>query len=333
MPTVFIYELITAGGLFAVEGSPAPSGSLLREGMGMLSTIVEDFAAIDDVDVVVLRDARLEPFSCPGRQSVVADAEGEREAFLQQAKSCDFTMVIAPEFDRLMLDRTLWAEDAGATLLSPGSRFVEIASCKWRCFQRWREAGVSTIDTFQVADAASWHHLRGVPVVCKPSDGAGSDGVVSRISGRHLPDEILRSEKYLIQPKVFGDPLSCSIVGNGDDFVLLPPSIQKLKKDFKYHGGRLPVSLELAGRAYHLTRKAITAMPSFTGYAGLDMILGPCPDGSEDFAFDLNPRLTSSYLGLRQYLRNNLAKAMLDAAAGISFEPVTVDRDVDFEIL
>ena len=56
-------------------------------------------------------------------------------------------------------------------------------------------------------------------------------------------------------------------------------------------------------------------LPSTVGYVGIDMILGP--DGPEsDVVLELNPRLTTSYLGLRQLARGNLAEAMLAAATG-----------------
>ena len=61
-------------------------------------------------------------------------------------------------------------------------------------------------------------------------------------------------------------------------------------------------------------------LPPTVGYVGMDMILGP--EGPEsDVVLELNPRLTTSYLGLRQLARANLAAAMLAAVAG---QPVHV---------
>ncbi|QDU75192.1 carbamoyl phosphate synthase-like protein [Bremerella volcania] len=332
--SVFVYELITGGGLYCVPGSPAPSGSLLKEGTAMLAAVVDDFAAIDGLKVTVLRDSRLPTLSVAASQQITVEGpEGERTAFHDAVKSTEATLVIAPEFDGLHYERTKWAEEDGAFLLSPDSTFVEQASCKWKCFQRWRDASVRTIDTFQVHQRSTWEHLLDLPVVTKPSDGAGSEGVLSWNAGFEVNGQFVDSEKYLIQPKVYGDAVSCAALGNGADFFLLPAAFQTLDKDLKYHGGSLPIPLDLNVRAHRLAAQAIRAMPPFRGYVGLDMILGPSPEGKEDVAVDLNPRLTSSYVGLRLLLKNNLAQAMLDVVAGRDFEPRVGCGEVDFEIL
>ncbi len=69
------------------------------------------------------------------------------------------------------------------------------------------------------------------------------------------------------------------------------------------------------------------------GYLGVDLILGDHDDGSRDFVIEINPRLTTSYVGLRAASRSNLAQAMLDVAGGrlptLSFhnEPIEFDAD------
>ncbi|WDI42368.1 ATP-grasp domain-containing protein [Bremerella sp. P1] len=332
--SVFVYELITGGGLYSVPGSPAPSGSLLKEGTAMLAAVVEDFAAIEGMSVTVLRDSRLPTLSVAAAEQIAVEGiEGERAAFRDAVKSTQATLVIAPEFDGLHLARTQWAEDDGAFLISPEANFVEQAACKWTCFQRWRDASVRTIDTFQVSERSSWEHLLDLPVVTKPSDGAGSEGVLSWNAGFEINGALINSEKYLIQPKAVGRAVSCSALGDGTEFFLLPAAYQSLDKDLKYHGGSLPIRTELNVRAHRLAAQAIRAMPPFRGYVGLDMILGPCPEGTDDVAVDLNPRLTSSYVGLRLLLKNNLAQAMLDVASGQPFELRLGCGKVDFEIL
>ncbi|RCS55970.1 ATP-grasp domain-containing protein [Bremerella cremea] len=331
--TVFIYELITGGGLFAVDGAPAPSGSLLHEGTAMLAAVAEDFSAIAGTSVTILRDQRIEPLSVSATQQIaVRSAAEEREAFRTAVRETDATLIIAPEFDGLLLERTLWAEEEDAWLLSPNSTFVEVATCKWKTFQVWQTAGVPTIETHFLADSASWQHLREVEVVTKPRDGAGSEEVLCWKMGKQVEAQLPLNERILIQPKVYGTAISCAIFGSGVDIVPLPAGYQRLSKDLKYHGGRLPLPEAFNERAHRLTGQAIRSFPPFRGYVGLDMILGPCPEGTEDVAVEINPRLTSSYVGLRLLLKNNLAQAMLDVAAGKAFVPQPGCGDVDFEI-
>jgi predicted ATP-grasp superfamily ATP-dependent carboligase len=57
-------------------------------------------------------------------------------------------------------------------------------------------------------------------------------------------------------------------------------------------------------------------LPPTIGYVGIDLILGEAEDGSQDYVIEINPRLTTSYVGLRALSNTNLAQAMLDVAQG-----------------
>jgi predicted ATP-grasp superfamily ATP-dependent carboligase len=96
----------------------------------------------------------------------------------------------------------------------------------------------------------------------------------------------------------------------------LPPCEQRLSADgrFSYLGGRLPLAPALAARAISLGRRALAALPQALGYVGLDLVLGGDPDGGQDVVIEVNPRLTTSYIGLRGAAESNLAQAMLDIA-------------------
>jgi predicted ATP-grasp superfamily ATP-dependent carboligase len=50
------------------------------------------------------------------------------------------------------------------------------------------------------------------------------------------------------------------------------------------------------------------------GYIGVDMVVGRSE--AEDAVIEINPRLTTSYVGLRTICQENLAQAMLDVACG-----------------
>ena len=80
--------------------------------------------------------------------------------------------------------------------------------------------------------------------------------------------------------------------------------------------GRLPLSQPWRNRAERLAQKAIRALPGAWGFVGVDLILGNAEDGSRDVVLEVNPRLTTSYVGLRQLLDQNLAEIMLCLAEG-----------------
>jgi predicted ATP-grasp superfamily ATP-dependent carboligase len=62
-----------------------------------------------------------------------------------------------------------------------------------------------------------------------------------------------------------------------------------------------------------LGRRAIEAVPGLKGYVGVDLVLA---DDGADQVIEINPRLTTSYLGLRALAETNLAEAMLAIATG-----------------
>jgi predicted ATP-grasp superfamily ATP-dependent carboligase len=79
----------------------------------------------------------------------------------------------------------------------------------------------------------------------------------------------------------------------------------------QYHGGSVPIPPELSIRARSVASAAIASIPGLFGYVGVDVLLG-----EQDMAIEINPRLTTSYIGLRQLSKTNLAEAMLRVVLG-----------------
>jgi predicted ATP-grasp superfamily ATP-dependent carboligase len=98
----------------------------------------------------------------------------------------------------------------------------------------------------------------------------------------------------------------------------LPPCRQLLSDDGRFHylGGECPLSDNLAARAQRLAARAVGMVPGLRGYVGVDLVLGDAADDSRDQIIEINPRLTTSYIGLRTLAGGNLAKAILAAAMG-----------------
>jgi hypothetical protein len=124
----------------------------------------------------------------------------------------------------------------------------------------------------------------------------------------------------IVQPRVDGTSGSVAFVIGDNRRVALRPVEQLLSTDgrFQYLGGRIPLANELSARAISLAEKAIECVPGLFGYVGVDVVLGS--DG-RDWAIEINPRLTTSYVGLRAATRTNLAKVLLGVATG-DFIPI-----------
>jgi predicted ATP-grasp superfamily ATP-dependent carboligase len=127
-----------------------------------------------------------------------------------------------------------------------------------------------------------------------------------------------------------GTAASVAFLCGPEACIPLPPCGQQLDDGFHYLGGWLPLAPALARRATRLAQKAIQSLPEPLGYVGLDLVLGRQEDGRGDVVIEINPRLTTSYIGLRAACRENLAEAMLAIATGRPYNLTFRDELIQF---
>lgn len=327
---VFLYEFVTGGGFLGAAWQHVPL-SLQREGAAMLAALAADFAAVDGVEVSILRDGRCPDLCVPGVQvQIVHSCEEERRSFDELAGVCDLTLVIAPESENHLLHRCRQVVSAGGRLLGPSLDLVALASDKHATALHLAAAGVPVPQGVVVQPRDRHLPQISYPAVGKPRLGAGSQGVC------FLPDRDAAREwqSRLTEPSRLerycpGIAASVAFVCGPSGIYPLAPCRQHLGSDerFAYLGGSCPLPEPLACRAVELARRAVVALPGPQGYVGVDLVLGDAADGGEDVAIEVNPRVTTSYIGLRQAAApcTNLAAAMLDVLGGrpprLSFRP------------
>ncbi len=326
----FLYEWVTGGGLVEEPG-PLP-GSLLTEGAAMLTALAADFLAIDGGRVSVLRDIRADDLVLPGCEAVeVHSREHQREEFAQLAAEADHTLVIAPEIDNVLLQSNVMAREAGGRLLAAEDPFVELASDKHLTAERLAKAGVPVPEAILLeADHERLPADFSYPAVLKPVHGAGSQHTMLVASARDETPPYCwprRLERFYA-----GIAASVSFLCGPAHRVPLPACRQHLAGDgrFTYTGGSRLLESELARRATALADRALEALPPALGYVGVDLVLGKSADGCEDVVVEVNPRLTTSYVGLRAIAQDNLAAAMLENAAGRVVSPRFSDHAIEF---
>jgi predicted ATP-grasp superfamily ATP-dependent carboligase len=288
----------------------------------MLSAVLEDFARIPGVEVMSLLHEGHD-LGGEGRPWQWVRAAREEPAFRDLARSSDFTLVIAPEFDDLLLTRCRWVKEAGGRLMGPDLEAIRLTGDKAAVARYLPWHGVPTPECRPFAPDLPVPPLP-FPLVCKPRHGAGSIATFlvrtpdqwSRFAERAREEGPER--ECVVQPFVPGQPASVAWLVGHKQAVPLLPATQELSDDGRLHyrGCRLPLPSPLAERALRLTRRAVDVVPGLCGYVGVDLVLGEASDGGEDWVIEINPRLTSSYVGLRVLARSNLADAMLRAASG-----------------
>jgi tyramine---L-glutamate ligase len=313
---VFLYEWITGGGLADQPGRLPPS--LLAEGSAMIAALAEDFAAIAGTRVSVLRDMRIDRLPLEGCDVVdVESLSHGRDEFDRLAAEADRTMVVAPEFDGILLQALRRLGEARGRSLNASDEFVAIATDKHRTAERLTVAGVQAPKGRVLeADESSLPADADYPAVLKPIDGAGSQHMLLVQGPGDAPPPYpwpRRLERYCP-----GRAASVAAICGPAGRQMLPPCWQRLTDDgrFGYLGGSIIREAGLAQRATALADRALDAMPEALGFVGVDLILGNDPHSRGDYAIEINPRLTTSYVCLRAAVPQNLAKAIVDVADG-----------------
>jgi len=231
----------------------------------------------------------------------------------------DAALSIAHETDHASARLSAIVEEANVPLLSCSSAAVAIASDKAMCYDLFRQANLPTPLTrrssfsaaSQVADRV------GYPVVLKPIDGVGCEGVCLVREPAELADALAlvhqatAHDEIILQPFVAGVHASVSLLAAGERSLPLSLNGQAIEvgSPFVYQGGAVPLSHPLAARAMTLAQSAIRLISGLRGYVGVDLILTQ----DEALLIEINPRLTTSYIGLRQVIDLNLAQAIWDA--------------------
>ncbi len=347
MASILLYEFVTGGGLLGAAEEPALA-SLRKEGAAMLAALAADFATLDGFHATVLlaeEPSRTEiiPFheqspldsSLAGCQIVpVRSAGGDLEALERLAPQADWTVVIAPEFDGLLEARLELVVAAGGRLLGPSPELAALAGDKQRLAEHLAAAGVPAARGIATTPDRPLPADFGYPAVFKPRFGAGSQDVwlipdvaVAR-KVRGTLDQPGRLERYYP-----GQPTSVAFLcGPTGQFPLLPCR-QRLTSDgrFQYLGGSCPLDPPLSQRAERLAARAVAMLLNPLGYLGVDLVLGDDPSGADDVVIEVNPRLTTSYVGLRAIAAVNLAEVMVAAAEGRPIRLSWLDRRIEFD--
>jgi len=288
----------------------------------MLRALLADFRAWGAVRTVTAIDFRLDNLSLPADE-VVRVAPGQHEAtFSSLLAQSDAVLIIAPETDGVLTRLSAMAEEAGIPLLGSSPEAVAVAGDKAICYQRFCQAGLPTPLTRQgdFAAAPQVADEMGYPLVVKPLDGVGCEGVCLVTGPAGLADALAllrratRHDHILLQSFMSGTHASVSLLVTEGRALPLSLNGQKIEAGcpFTYRGGVVPLPHPAMARAFDVAQAAVGLVPGLQGYVGVDLILAR----EEALLIEINPRLTTSYIGLRQVLQLNLAQAIWDACRG-----------------
>jgi len=326
----FLYEWCSGGGLVQEPG--ALPAALVREGVAMAGALAADLRRIPGARVTALRDPRVIQLGLRGCEIIDVQSSGEHlDEFERLAAAADATFLIAPEFDGILLKAARRVVECGGRLRSPSPEFIHLTADKHRTCERLAAAGVPVPAGIVLEPEEKLPADFAYPAVLKPIDGAGSQDTLLVAGAYDEPPPYAwprRLESYLP-----GLAASVAFLCGPSGRVPLVPCQQRISDDgrMRYRGGRLPLAAGLAERAVALADRALAALPATQGFVGVDVVLGRDPVGSEDAVIEVDPRLTTCYVGLRAAAKLNLAEAMLQIAYG-NLSPVEFsERSLEFD--
>lgn len=308
---IFVFEYITGGGML---DSTLPS-SLAEEGDMMLKALVSDLVEIEGVEVVATRDARLGMPDLPIEFHMLHTPEDFATAWQTCIDFADAVWPIAPEHFQILKHLSETVINHGKLLLNSPPQAVHTAASKLMTATRLRDCGVAVVPTYRFEEGVperqgSW--------VLKPDDGVGCQGI--RICRDR--DELCRQfqsletdREYVIQPFVHGTPTSINILAcNGESFVLSVnhQRIAMTDNGFVLLGCVVNGYLEHKARFHKLGREVAAAIPGLWGMVGVDIL--DTENGLQ--VLEVNPRITTSYVGLKESTGVNPAALVLDLLQG-----------------
>ncbi|MCX7627057.1 MAG: ATP-grasp domain-containing protein [Methylophilaceae bacterium] len=271
----------------------------------MLRALLTDLLALPGVEVITTRDARLHPLELPVR---VVPIEGDPWACWQQCiQAADALWPIAPESRGILERLALLAQDR--ILLGCAPEAIRMTSSKHATARYLSHHGIDVVSTFRPAEFLPSDG----PHVAKPDDGVGCEDSM-------LFDDVTamlawlaqgRRQSHVIQPWLRGEAASLSMLCRDGEAWLLSCNRQLIEiRDgaLHYGGSRINDMVEHWRKGEEVSRRIAAALPGLRGYVGVDVII----EAGRLTVLEINPRLTTSYVGLQRAIGYNPAGLVLD---------------------
>lgn len=311
---LLIVEYINSGGFV---GQALPS-SLAAEGALMLQTLLDDLKSLPDITLLLPLDHRCQSLSLPENCRIhwLADGESLLESLPELLACCDAIWPIAPESDGILTAIAEIAERSGKILLLSASEIVALCGDKLETYKVLYDADIPVVETIALLDDSVPIDY---PCVLKPKHGAGCDGsFIAETASRFQQclSGIANAENYIRQPLIDGDAISLSCLFAEGRGWLLACNRQLIARDdgrFRLQGCMVNLDTPHRQRYRQLIDSIASALPGLWGYIGIDLIE---TTGRGPLLLELNPRLTTSYAGIRRASGVNVAELVIQLLSG-----------------
>jgi len=303
--------------------------SIYAEGTAMLNGLLDDLKS-KNVDYLVsevynhLNDNYNNP----------VELKGDLMEWLDKNISFyDSCLVIAPEEELILYRIIELIEKKGIEVIGSSADAVMKCSDKYEMYQSLK-GKVPIIETervfFDEIDNYEYHDNRNK--VIKPADGVSCSGitVVNDLNGFKEAAYNLQTglPYFIVQDFIEGTSASVSLLSNGDEALPLSLNYQNIEFSqgrINYKGGKVPLKHKIEDEAKNVAKNAVESIKGLKGYVGADMILG-----DRTYLVEINSRITTPYVALREILDLNLGEAIINSIHGKLPSKINLNGNVSF---
>lgn len=298
---LLISEFICGGGL-ANHALPA---TLKQEGMMMLKALISDCLRIDNCEIVTTLDPRIQLTDSNIEVIPVTASKDYIQQIQANAANADMVWIVAPESEGVLASTVHKLQVANCIVLNSSVEAIVRTGDKYICTKALDSAGLPVIQHLKYETLVDYSDK----VVLKPRLGAGGESLRICESGalatRHIDDP----EQWIIQPYIQGEHRSMSILCWRGQACILSCNIQQLENFPEPRLKKCIVNAFPATSELHsLANRIANVFPGLSGYVGVDYIETECGM----VIVEINPRLTTSYIGLAKALVQNPAQLCID---------------------
>ncbi len=264
-----------------------------------------------------------------------ANSLQEAETLVEPAaEKADASLVIAPESGGKLQTLVEKLQKTGTLSLNCSANAIKRVSDKaWLRRQATRigllapETMVFSAKEDQENIVQAINEKIGFPAILKPTNGVGCETLSIAKNVKQAKEGVHKivgrgNSKIMAQKLVAGTPASVALISNGKEAqpIILNKQTISLNtpwQDSSYDGGATPLTHKLERTALTVAKELVESVEGLKGYVGVDLVLTE----NEPVVIEINPRLTTSYVGIREVVETNLAQVIIAASLNHEIPP------------
>lgn len=291
--------------------STGMGGTYLIEGKAMLHTLASSFSRLGH-EVIYTSSGPSIDYGIP----VTSSKDNINEILEKEAKDCNAALVIAPE--ELLPEITAIIDENTLNLGCP-FKSVTICSDKLECTRKLESTSIAVPKTYS-SDHELPEHKRWV---VKPRYGCASEDTFvchePELKEGQIATEYIEGEHLSVSLICGKDPLPLTV---NKQMIQIDPDRDNSSVD--YCGCITPYPTDRAQELYETSIKATTILEC-NGYTGVDIVLG-----DRAYIIDVNPRPTTSLVGITKIMDREIAELLLANSLGEPLPEINITGNYSF---